>query len=130
MRRGKIVVFFLIIGSVFAFSSINAEESTYFTPGSLSNRPIEYKNLRAGYLLFKNNCKSCHTQENDKNAPFLCANSKTMAGWNRVFARENAKAEKQGCLSGLSKEEFMDLNDYLYTYASDGSKPDAELGCP
>ena len=129
MRR-KIVVFFLVIGSVFAVSSINAEESTYFTPGSLSNRPIEYKNLRAGYLLFKSNCKTCHTQENDKNAPFLCANSKTMNGWNRVFARENTMVENQGCLKGLSKEELMDLNDYLYTYASDGSKPDAELGCP
>ena len=115
---------------MFAFSSINAEESAYFTPGSASNRAIEYKNLRAGYLLFKNNCKSCHTQENDKNAPFLCANSKTMDGWNRVFSRKNATAEKHGCLSNLSTEELMNLNDYLYTYASDGSKPDAELGCP
>lgn len=129
MKR-KIVVLFLIIGSVFAFSSIHAEESKYFAPGSLSNRPIEYKNLHAGYLLFKSKCKSCHTQENDKNAPFLCADSKTMKGWNRVFARKNAKVEKQGCLNGLSKEELMDLNDYLYTYASNGRKPDAELGCP
>ena len=63
-------------------------------------------------------------------SPVLCANSKTMDGWNRFFARDNAKAEKHGCLNGLSKEELMDLNDYLYTYASDGSKPDAELGCP
>jgi mono/diheme cytochrome c family protein len=129
MKR-KIGGFLLIIGSVFAFSSINAEESSYFAPGSLSNRPIEYKNLREGFMLFKSNCKSCHTQENDKNAPFLCANSKTMDGWNRLFARENSIAEKQGCLNGFSKEELMDLNDYLYTYASDGSKPDDELGCP
>lgn len=128
--RKKIVASLIIIGVVFAFSTINAEESSYFTPGPHSNRTIEYKNLRAGYLLFKNNCKSCHTQNNDKNAPFLCANSKTMDGWNRFFARENKIAEKQGCLKDLSKAEIMDLNDYLYTYASDGSKPDAELGCP
>lgn len=127
----KTVIFFLvIIGSVFAFSSINAEENSYFNPGSQSNRTIEYKNLRAGYLLFKSKCKTCHTQDNDKNAPFLCANSKTMAGWNRVFAGENMVAEKHGCLKNLSKVERMDLNDYLYTYASNGKKPDAEFECP
>lgn len=128
--RKNIVVFLLIIGSMFVFSSVNAEESTYFNPGSMSNRTIEYKNIRAGYLIFKKNCKSCHSQKNEENAPFLCADSKTRAGWNRVFAGKNTTVEKLGCLKNLSKEERMDLNDYLYTYASDGKKPDAELGCP
>lgn len=126
----KIVGFLLIVGSMLLFSLASAEESSYFSPGSQSNRTIEAQNVRQGYLLFKNNCKTCHTQDNDINAPFLCANSKTMKGWNRVFAGENPIAEKHGCLKNLSKEELKDLNDYLYTYASDGSKPDAELGCP
>ena len=126
----KLGMFLLLVVSVFAFSSIKAEEPSYFVPGSKSNRTIEYKNVREGYLLFKSNCKTCHTQENDKNAPFLCANSKTMAGWNSVFEKENSMAEKQGCLKGLSQEELMDLNDYLYAYASDGEHPDPELGCP
>jgi len=127
--KGITVAILLVIGSLFAFSTINAEESTWYSPGSLSNRPMEYKNLRQGYLLFRSNCKTCHTRDNDKDAPFLCSDSKTMKGWNRVFARENAAAEKQGCLKDLSKEELMDLNDYLYTHAIDAKNPHDDLEC-
>lgn len=115
--------------SLFLLSGSKAEEEAWYEPGSQSGREITFENMREGYQLFRNNCKKCHFRGNEQNAVFLCPESKTMNGWNRVFARENSVAEANNCLGGLSAEELMDLNDYLYSHASNAVNPHDELEC-
>jgi hypothetical protein len=38
-------------------------------------------------------------------------------------------AEENSCLEGLSTDELMDLNDYLYTHASDARNPNDDMEC-
>lgn len=121
-----LVAFFSV---ALGLSLVDAKQEKWYEPGSQSGREATFKNIRAGYNLFRENCKSCHYRENDKNASFLCPDSKTMKGWNRVFARKNLNCEKNGCLNALTQAELMNLNDYLYTHARDVADPNDELEC-
>ncbi|MBU0673108.1 MAG: hypothetical protein KJ950_00525 [Proteobacteria bacterium] len=71
-----------------------------------------------GNKIFSNSCKNCHARENDQGAPFLHSESKTMSGWNRVFAERYPKCAEQGFWKGLSPDELMKLNDFLYRNAA------------
>jgi mono/diheme cytochrome c family protein len=63
---------------------------------------------------FQEVCKSCHTRNNDKGAPFLYAGSKMPEGWNRVFAKRRVQCAKDGSWGALSEEDIQFVNDYLY----------------
>ncbi|WP_457575029.1 hypothetical protein [Desulfolithobacter sp.] len=63
---------------------------------------------------FREVCKSCHTRNNDKGAPFLHSESHTSEGWNRIFARRRAACARDGSWDVLSQEELLMVNDYLY----------------
>lgn len=72
-----------------------------------------------GAQVFKQSCKSCHYRGNDKGAPFLWAESKTSKGWNRVFYKKYPKCAKQGDWAGLTIDNQLKLNDYLYRWSAD-----------
>ncbi|MDG4476249.1 c-type cytochrome [Thiovibrio frasassiensis] len=95
-------------------------DATTKTCRVLSDGPLEWESRPwgEGGKLFANNCKSCHTRNNDKGAPFLWAESKSSAGWNRVFETRSAKCAKQGAWDSITLEQQLKLNDYLYRWAS------------
>lgn len=67
---------------------------------------------------FQEVCKSCHSRNNDKGAPFLHAESYVSNGWNRVFAKRRVPCAKDGSWDGLTEEEIQVINDYLYRNAA------------
>lgn len=72
-----------------------------------------------GGKVFKSLCKSCHAKDNQKNAPFLWVESKTSAGWNRVFTQKYPKCAQDGSWASLTPDQLLKLNDYLYRFSSD-----------
>ena len=129
MNTKMMILFSAVFSVLLGLSFVNAGQDSLYEPGSASGREPTFKNIRSGYTLFRENCKTCHYRNNDAGASFLCPDSKTMKGWNRVFTGGNSKVEEKGCLKGLSKEQQMDLNDFLYTHASDARNPHDDLEC-
>ena len=80
-----------------------------------------------GSKIFAESCKNCHYRENDKGAKFLYSESKTMKGWNRVFNKKYPQCAKDGYWSGLTPEDLLKVNDYLFRNAANTYDPvDAE----
>lgn len=80
-----------------------------------------------GNDIFKARCKTCHTRTNQVGATFLHSESKSPTGWNRVFYRKRAKCYKAGHWTGLSLDDQLLLNDYLYRFGANTYDPnDAE----
>lgn len=71
-----------------------------------------------GRRLFIERCKSCHTRTNDKGAPFLHVESMIPRAWNRVFYEKYPKCAKQGAWEGLTLQDQLVLNDYLWRYGA------------
>lgn len=67
-----------------------------------------------GGIKFREVCKSCHTQGNDKSAPFVHAETYTSAGWNSFFAKRNTLCATDGSWDALSSDELQMVNDYLF----------------
>lgn len=63
---------------------------------------------------FREVCKSYHTRNNDKGAPFLWTESYTSKAWNSIFAKRRKKCARDGSWDVLSEEELQMVNDYLY----------------
>lgn len=106
-------------------SQANAAPQTRFdattqTCRVLNDGPLEWDSRPwgEGGKLFKDVCKGCHTRDNDKGAPFLWVESKTSAGWNRVFETRSPKCAKTGAWEGINLDQQMKLNDYLYRWAA------------
>lgn len=67
---------------------------------------------------FQEVCKSCHSRDNDKGAPFLHAQSKMSKGWNTVFAKRRVECAKDGSWSALSEDDIQLVNDFLFRNAN------------
>ncbi len=67
-----------------------------------------------GGIKFREVCKSCHTRNNDKGAPFLHAESYTSEAWNKIFSKRRVRCARDGSWDRLSEEELQLVNDYLY----------------
>ena len=95
-------------------------DATTQTCRVLSDGPLEWESRPwgEGGKLFKEVCKSCHSHNNDKGAPFLWTESKSSDAWNRVFATRYPKCAKDGSWNGMTKEQLLELNDYLYRFAA------------
>lgn len=93
-----------------------------YDPGTKTTRELSLANRRAGYAIFRKVCKNCHHREN-KTAPFLHTESKTMKGWNTVFYKKYPKCAKQGYWDKLTAYDLLNLNDYLYYNALDAYDP-------
>jgi mono/diheme cytochrome c family protein len=89
---------------------------------TLNAAPLEWETLPwgEGGKAFKQVCKSCHTRDNDKGAPFLWEESKTSNGWNRIFATMRVPCATDGSWKKLSDEELLMVNDYLFRWSSTG----------
>lgn len=67
-----------------------------------------------GGIKFREVCKSCHSRNNDKGAPFIHAESYTSDAWNSIFAKRRKKCARNGAWDILSEDELQMVNDYLY----------------
>ena len=67
-----------------------------------------------GGVKFQEVCKSCHSRNNDKGAPFLHAESYTSEAWNSIFTKRRKKCARDGAWDILSEDELQLVNDYLY----------------
>ncbi|MEN8136309.1 MAG: hypothetical protein ABFS18_12365 [Thermodesulfobacteriota bacterium] len=76
-----------------------------------------------GGKVFRELCKSCHSNGNDKGAPFLWAESKTSKAWNRVFTQKYPECAKNGSWKSASAEQLLKVNDYLYRFSQDSTSP-------
>jgi len=85
----RVVVSMLGIFAVFCLFALEVDASPTKrcdeTTGTC--RIFTHKSLWEGFKVFRHTCKSCHHRGNDKHAKFLHTESKTMKGWNRVFAK-------------------------------------------
>ena len=95
-------------------------DATTQTCRVLDDGPLEWESRPwgEGGKLFKDVCKSCHTRNNDTGAPFLWVESKNSTGWNRIFETRSPKCAKQGAWDGITLEQQLKLNDYLYRWAA------------
>jgi hypothetical protein len=82
-----------------------------------------------GRDIFENSCKICHFKGNNQGATYLHSESKTMQGWNRVFAKRYPECSRNGSWSGLSQEEILKLNDFLYRNAWGTFTPNDAESC-
>lgn len=100
-------------------------DATTQTCRVLDNGPLEWESRPwgEGGKLFKDVCKSCHTRKNDAGAPFLWVESKNSTGWNRIFETRSPKCAKQGAWDGITLEQQLKLNDYLYRWAANSQDP-------
>lgn len=104
-------------------------DATTQTCRVLDDGPLEWESRPwgEGGKLFKDVCKSCHTRNNDTGAPFLWVESKNSTGWNRIFETRSPKCAKQGAWDGITLEQQLKLNDYLYRWAANSQ--DRNDGC-
>ena len=82
-----------------------------------------------GGIKFREVCKSCHTRNNDKGAPFLYMESYSSKGWNSIFAKRRKKCARDGSWDVLTEEELRLVNDYLYRNANDTYNPNDADSC-
>ena len=82
-----------------------------------------------GNRKFQEVCKSCHSRDNDKDAPFLHAKSFVSEGWNRVFAKRRVQCAKNGSWTGLTEDELQIINDYLFRNAAWTYDPYGKESC-
>ncbi|MBU2537964.1 MAG: hypothetical protein KKH22_05970 [Proteobacteria bacterium] len=124
MKRFAMSLAALLLVPVFTTQADAAPQTRYDattqTCRVLSDGPLEWDSRPwgEGGKLFKDVCKGCHTRGNDKGAPFLWTESKTPAGWNRVFETRSPKCAQTGAWKGINLDQQMKLNDYLYRWAA------------
>ncbi|MCX5864753.1 MAG: hypothetical protein NTW42_06740 [Deltaproteobacteria bacterium] len=121
--------FLVLLSQGLVLAEDGGEAAYRFDPFIQSSRALEYKNLWAGYNLFKGNCKSCHFRGNDKGAQFLSTDSRTMRGWNALFYKKNVRCAREGSWAKLSPEDLLVINDYLYSNAYDTWDPNTSKSC-
>ena len=83
----------------------------------------------AGNKIFKAKCKSCHGKNNTKGATFLHTEAKSPKGWNGVFAKKYPKCYKEGHWAGLTQEQILQLNDFLYRNGNNTYDPNNAEDC-
>ena len=110
-----LAVLFLVVAAMPAY----AKPTKRFDRGSAGIRELTFSDLRDGYKIFRQNCKSCHHRGNDQGAKFLHTESKTMRAWNRVFYQRYPQCASAGAWQSLSREDLLKLNDYLFINAAD-----------
>ncbi|MFH1018991.1 MAG: hypothetical protein V1782_00050 [Pseudomonadota bacterium] len=122
--------FLVSLSQTRVFAKDGGGETVYrFDPATQTSRALEYKNARAGYTLYKSNCKSCHFRGNERGARYLNEDSRTMRGWNAVFYRKNVQCAQDGSWAGLSPADLLNVNDYLYSKAYDTWDPNTARSC-
>ena len=118
--------------TMFYTASASATPRYRYDEATQSCRVLDFFNsgwVSEGSRIFEDSCKKCHFKGNDKGAPFLYSESKTMNGWNRVFLKKYPQCFKNGEWASLSDEQLMKLNDFLYRNASNTYDPNDAADC-
>ena len=118
-----------LVPAIWSSAACAGETQYRFDPVTQKSRALVFKNTWAGYKIFSQNCKSCHTRTNDQGAPFLHTESKSMQAWNRVFLEKYPDCAEQGQWEVLSEQQMVQLNDYLYEKARDTYNPYDAKSC-
>ena len=127
MIKQTVAALVVMLGLAALPPAAEARPEKRFDPGTQTCRVFTFEGNWAGYQTFRATCKSCHTRDNDQEAPFLHTESKTSEGWNRLFERRNVACARSGAWDKLSTEELLRLNDYLY--ANGFGSYDARTDC-
>lgn len=122
MKKSLELVAIIVLSIAITASITYARPNQRFDPGTKTTRDLDFKNIRAGYKIFRTLCKSCHNRQN-KTTSFLHTESRTMKGWNNIFYKKYPKCAKQGYWDKLTPDELLNLNDYLYYNAYDSYDP-------
>lgn len=93
MKKTMFVVGIIVAMISLGIPMAHARPDQRYDAGSQTTRDLLLSNRRAGYTIFRNFCKSCHSRENEK-APFLHTESQTMNGWNTVFYNKHPQCAK------------------------------------
>lgn len=119
-------------GLIFGTGPAQASPAKRFDEKTQTCRILTFHNsgwASAGSRIFQESCKNCHYQGNDRNAPFLHAESKSMKGWNRVFFTRYPKCAQAGEWAKLSEEELRQLNDFLFRNAASTYNANSAADC-
>ena len=122
MKKLGISLTLIVLSFVFISEAISSPRKR-LDPTTKVCRIFTQNTLWDGYKTFKNSCKNCHYRGNDKGANFIHTESKTMKGWNRVFAQRYPQCAKDGYWDKIDPEQLMRLNDYLFSKASNTYDP-------
>ncbi|NTV14320.1 MAG: cytochrome c [Desulfobulbaceae bacterium] len=124
----------MAVAGVLAFGVASAQASPKkrFDERTQSCRVLTFYNsgwVSEGSKIFKASCQSCHSQGNDKGAPFLYTETKSMKGWNRVFTERYPKCATTGAWAQLTDDDLEKLNDYLYHNAANTYDANTAADC-
>lgn len=135
MKKTVIVMVALLAGVVWV-GSLEARPSKRFDERTQMCRLIgegrmswETEAWGLGGKKFQEVCKSCHSKENSKGAPFIHAQSYTSKGWNTIFANRRMGCARDGSWGALSEDEIQFINDYLYRNAAWTFNPNSSDSC-
>lgn len=133
MRHRQYFLSILMVSVFFAAFSLPAEAKDLkrYDKGTDSCRILGGDSMwyGKGRQLFVERCKSCHTRTNDKGAPFLHAESKVPNAWDRVFYQKYPACAKQGAWNGITMQELLVLNDFLWRFGATTYDPRDESKC-
>lgn len=107
-----------------SLSCATAKNLTRYDPINKACRVLGFDSFWGGKgrRLFEQKCKVCHTRNNNQNATFLHAESKSPKAWTRVFFTKYPKCAKTG-VWGVTPDEALIVNDYLYRNGADTYDP-------
>jgi cytochrome c553 len=74
-------------------------------------------NPKKGKHLYKNTCRSCHAEGENKLTPM----SKTQSQWERFFEKNQHNPEG---IKELSGQDLLDIRQYLINHAADSDQPE------
>ncbi len=136
MSKTTVILLASLVAITWATNAVQARPGKRYDEGTNMCRVIDQGRLDwesdhwgTGASKFNQVCKSCHTKDNDKGAPFLYMESYGSEGWNRVFAKRRVKCKEDGSWDVLSKEDLLLVNDYLYRNANDTYDPNDADTC-
>ncbi|RJX25457.1 MAG: hypothetical protein C4531_17340 [Desulfurivibrio sp.] len=129
----KQIRIFVVMMALLVASAALAEASPTkrFDPGTQTCRILGFDSMwwGDGAKIFQNNCKSCHYRGNDQGAPFLYAESKSPAAWNRVFFKKYPQCARDGSWAALTPGDQLKLNDYLFRNGANTYDPNTAADC-
>jgi hypothetical protein len=124
MNKITLLLLAIIFMMILSVGNTQARPSKRLDLGTQQCRVLSYgildydsESWGIGGQKFREVCKSCHSRDNDKGAPFLHAESYVSDGWNRIFYKRRVQCAKDGSWDILSQEELLLVNDYLYRNA-------------
>lgn len=127
--RSRLILGAVLLFSVTSLAVANGAPVKRLDQGSGTCRiltdPIKFQ----GYTVFRNSCKTCHYKGNDKNAPFLYAEAKSMKAWDTVFYKRYPACAQNGSWDNISEDDLLALNDFLYSNAFDAYDPNDAQNC-